>query len=151
MSPWAEKASAFRSGRDDMTRPILIIEDDPDIAEVLRYNLEAQRFATRVASTGKEGLAASLDRDQPPQLILLDQLLPEMNGLDICRRIRRDSTGQRIPIIMVTAKASEADFANAKAAGVDDYVTKPFNICRVLERIDALLSATEIERTLKIL
>jgi two-component system phosphate regulon response regulator PhoB len=134
-----------------MTRPILIIEDDPDIAEVLRYNLEAERFATRVAYTAKEGLAASLDQDQPPLLILLDQLLPEMNGLDICRRIRRDAPGPRIPIIMVTAKASEADFAKAKAAGVDDYVTKPFKIRKVLERIDALLAATETERTLKIL
>jgi two-component system phosphate regulon response regulator PhoB len=111
-----------------MARPILIIEDDPDIAEVLRYGLEAQQFETRVAVTGKEGLAASLDKDRPPLLILLDQLLPEMNGLEICRRIRRDPTAPHIPIIMVTAKASEADFANARAAGVDDYVTKPFSV-----------------------
>ena len=81
-----------------MTRPILIIEDDPDIAEDIRYNLEARRFETRVAHTGKEGLAASLDQDRPPLLILLDQLLPEMNGLDIRRRIRRDSLGPQIPI-----------------------------------------------------
>jgi len=135
----------------DMSRPILIIEDDPDIAEVLRYSLEAKKFETRIAYTGKEGLAASLDKDQPPLLILLDQLLPEMNGLDICRRIRRDASTPHIPIIMVTAKSEEADFVNARAAGVDDYVTKPFNIRKVLERIDALLSASNTERTLKIL
>lgn len=134
-----------------MPRPILIIEDDPDIAEILRYNLEAQKFETRVAHTGKEGLAASLDKEQPPLLILLDQLLPEMNGLDICRRIRRDSFAAHVPIIMVTAKSSAEDFLKAKAAGVDDYVTKPFNIRSVLQRIDALLSTTEPERTLKIL
>jgi len=71
-----------------MARPILIIEDDPDIAEVLRYSLEAQRFETRVALTGTEGLSASLDK--PPLLILLDLLLLGMNGLEICRRVRRD-------------------------------------------------------------
>jgi two-component system, OmpR family, phosphate regulon response regulator PhoB len=152
MSPGVALASLLTHPEGtDMTRPILIIEDDPDIAEVLRYNLEAKKFETRVAYTGKEGLAASLDKDQPPLLILLDQLLPEMNGLDICRRIRRDSPAPRIPIIMVTAKASADDFVNARAAGVDDYVTKPFNIRKVLERIDALLSASDRERTLKIL
>jgi DNA-binding response OmpR family regulator len=134
-----------------MTRPILIIEDDPDIAEVLRYSLEAQKFETRIAVTGKEGLAASLDKDRPPLLILLDQLLPEMNGLEICRRIRREPADPHIPIIMVTAKASAADFANAKAAGVDDYVTKPFSVRKVMERISALLRPTESGRTLKIL
>ena len=134
-----------------MSRPILIIEDDPDIAEILRYNLEAKKFETRVAYTGKEGLGASLDKDRPPLLILLDQLLPEMNGLDICLGIRRDSSTPHIPIIMVTAKASEADFVNARAVGVDDYVTKPFHIRTVLERINALLSAAGTKRTLKIL
>jgi len=81
-----------------MARPILIIEDDPDIAEVLRYSLEAQKFETRVAVNGKEGLAASLDKDQPPLLILLDQLLPEMNGLEICRRIRRELRSRNVRI-----------------------------------------------------
>ena len=137
-------------GRDHMSRPILIIEDDPDIAEVLRYNLEAQKFETRVAHNGREGLAASLDKEQPPLLILLDQLLPEMNGLDICRRIRRDSASPHVPIIMVTARSSAEDFLNAKAAGVDDYLTKPFTIGKVLARISALLDATETKRTLKL-
>jgi DNA-binding response OmpR family regulator len=126
-----------------MARPILIIEDDPDIAEALRYCLEAQKFETRVALTGNEGLSASLDRDQPPLLILLDLLLPEMNGLEICRRVRRDPATARIPIIMVTAKASEGDFVSAKAAGVDDYITKPFSVRKVIERIGILLSVAE--------
>src|SRR5262249_20488611 len=127
----------------EMGRPILIIEDDPDIAEVLRYSLEARAFETRIAVTGKEGLSASLDKDQPPLLILLDLLLPGMNGLEICRRIRRESSTARIPIIMVTAKVSEIDKSNARAAGVDDYVTKPFSIREVLERIGVLLETAE--------
>jgi len=128
-----------------MPRPILIIEDDPDIVEVLRYGLEAKNFETRVALTGTEGLSASLDKDRPPLLILLDLLLPEMNGLEICRRLRREPSMARIPIVMVTAKASEADFVNARAAGVDDYITKPFTIRTVTERIAALLSPDEVE------
>jgi DNA-binding response OmpR family regulator len=134
-----------------MARPVLIIEDDPDIAEVLRYGLEARKFETRVACTGKQGLAASLDKERRPLLILLDQLLPEMNGLDICRRLRREASTADIPIIMVTAKASEVDFANAKAAGVDDYVTKPFSVINVMERINALLGQAKNRRSLKIL
>ena len=135
-----------------MARPILIIEDDPDIAEVLRYSLEAQRFETRVAFTGKEGLSASLDKDRPPLLILLDQLLPGMNGLEICRRIRREPLTARIPIIMVTAKAGEADLVSARNAGVDDYVTKPFSVRNVIERVNALLDAPiKSGRTPKIL
>lgn len=134
-----------------MGRPILIIEDDPDIAEVLRYGLEAQSFETRVALTGTEGLSASLDKNRPPLLILLDLLLPGMNGLEICRRVRREPSTARIPIIMVTAKASEADFVSAKAAGVDDYLTKPFSVRKVIERISALLHPIDTGRTLKIL
>ena len=76
-------------------------------------------------------------------LILLDLLLPEMSGLEICRRVRKDPATARIPIIMVTAKASEGDFVNARAAGVDDYITKPFSVRKVIERIGVLLSVAE--------
>jgi DNA-binding response OmpR family regulator len=126
-----------------MSRPILIIEDDPDIADVLRYSLEREKFETRLAITGKEGLSASLDRDNPPALILLDLLLPGMNGLEICRRLRREPLTQHTPILMITAKASEADFNNAQAAGVDGYITKPFSVRAVIARIDDLLRRGE--------
>src|SRR5262245_1237752 len=132
-----------------MARPILIIEDDPDIAEILRYNLEAQKFETRLAATGNEGLSASLDQDRPPLLILLDQLLPEMTGLEICRRLRREPLTSQIPIIMVTGMASEADYAAAKTAGVDDYVTKPFAVSAVMARIRALLACSESSRKVR--
>lgn len=122
-----------------MNGPILIIEDDPDIVDILRFNLQSREYPTRVALNGKEGLLASLDEAERPSLILLDLLLPGMNGLEICRRLRREKATRTIPIIMVTAKSSETDFANAKAAGVDDYVTKPFSVIKLIERIDCLL------------
>jgi DNA-binding response OmpR family regulator len=133
-----------------MGRPILIIEDDADIADVLRYSLEAQKLETRVALTGKEGLVASLDKDRPPLLILLDLLLPEMNGLEICRRVRSEPATAEIPIIMVTAKTSHMDFIKAKEAGANDYITKPFSVRELLERIGMLL-ASRHGRTLKLL
>ena len=134
-----------------MVRPILIIEDDPDIAEALRYSLEMQKFETRIAVTGREGLSASLDKDRPPLLILLDLLLPGMNGLEICRRLRKEPSTARIPIIMVTAKASQTDFISAREAGVDDYITKPFSVRKVLDSITFLLSRDENGRSLKLL
>jgi len=134
-----------------MTKPILIIEDDPDIAELLRYSLAAQHFETRVAVTGGEGLAASLDKESPPGLILLDFLLPEMNGLEICRRLRKEPSTAAIPIIMITAKSSMADVVSARAVGVNDYFTKPFSLRSLMESIDALLNSRETDRTPKIL
>jgi DNA-binding response OmpR family regulator len=122
-----------------MSSPILIIEDDPDIAEVLCYSLKAQSFEPRVALTGEEGLSASLDADNRPLLILLDLLLPGMNGLEICRRLRAEPATARIPIVMVTAKVSAVDAARARAAGVDDYITKPFSLDELMERIGVLL------------
>jgi DNA-binding response OmpR family regulator len=126
-----------------MSGPILIIEDDRDIVDILRFNLQSREYPTRVALNGYEGLMASMDQAEPPSLILLDLLLPGINGLEICRRLRREKSTRTIPIIMVTARSSEADFANAKAAGVDDYVTKPFSVVQLLERIDALLKRAE--------
>ena len=122
-----------------MTKPILIIEDDRDIADILRYSLENRRFETRLAATGDEGLAASLDKINPPALILMDLLLPGMNGIEICRQVRREQSTENIPIIMITAKASEIDFARAREVGVNDYIIKPFSVRNLIERIDVLL------------
>ena len=126
-----------------MSGPILIIEDDRDIIDILRWNLQSREYPTRIALNGYEGLMASMDQAERPSLILLDWLLPGMNGLEVCRRLRREKSTKTIPIIMVTAKTSATDFADAKAAGVDDYVTKPFSVAKLLERIDALLKRTE--------
>ena len=126
-----------------MTRPILIIEDDPDIAESLRYNLERQELETRVALTGEEGLAASLDTQNPPSLIILDLMLPGMSGLELCRRLRREPATQRTPIIMLTAHASEQDAAASRALGADDFITKPFSLRELTARVRAVLDHTE--------
>jgi DNA-binding response OmpR family regulator len=122
-----------------MSRPVLVIEDDPDIAECLRYSLEMNRITTRVASTGEEGVCAALDKNEPPSLILLDLLLPGMNGTEICHRLRREPLTHATPIIMLSAKASSADIASGLDAGANDYITKPFSIREVIARIDALL------------
>jgi DNA-binding response OmpR family regulator len=126
-----------------MNGPILIIEDDPDMVDILRFNLQSREYPTRIALNGREGLMASMDQAERPSLILLDLLLPGMDGLEICRRRRREKSTKTIPIIMVTAKTSETDFAEAKAVGVDDYVTKPFSVVKLLERIDWLLKRAE--------
>src|SRR5262245_19790746 len=100
-----------------MRGPILIIEDDPDIAEVLHYSLESKNLETRVALSGEEGLSASLDKHNLPALILLDLLLPGMTGIEICRRLRSESLTRGIPVVIVTAKVSDKDVAISQELG----------------------------------
>ena len=126
-----------------MPRPILIVEDDPDLAEGLRYNLERERFPVRVAADGEQALGAALDARNPPALILLDLMLPNMGGLEICRRLRREPATRRTPIIMVTARASEADVATGLDLGADDYIKKPFSVRELLARVHAVLRRAE--------
>lgn len=122
-----------------MPKRALIIEDDPDIAETLRYNLAAEGFATRVALTGEDGLSLALDAQSAPTLIILDLMLPGMNGMDLCRRLRREDHTRRTPIIMLTAKASEADRVAGLDIGADDYIAKPFSVRELLARVRAVL------------
>ena len=90
---------------------ILIIEDDPDIAEVLRYGLEKNDFKTRIALNGDEGLSASLDKFNPPSVILVDLLLPGMTGFELCRRLRSEALTRTTPIVIVSARASAEEIA----------------------------------------
>ena len=122
-----------------MMGPVLIIEDDRDIAEVLRYAFETSDFKTRVALTGEEGLSASLDKQNPPAIILLDLLLPGMNGFELCRRLRKEALTRTTPIVIVSAKASDKDRATGIELGIDDYIVKPFSIREVIARISSLL------------
>lgn len=121
-----------------MTRPVLIVEDDPDIAENLRYNIEREKLAARVAHTGEEGLAASLDTRHPPLLIILDLMLDGMSGVELCRRLRREPATRRTPIIMVTARTSETDVVTGLELGADDYLTKPFSVRELMARVRAI-------------
>src|ERR1700686_2950532 len=122
-----------------MPKPALIIEDDPDIAESVRYNLESEGFSAVVASTGEQGLRLALDTQNPPAVIVLDLMLPGMNGMDLCRRLRRENQTRRIPIIMLTAKTSEADRIAGLDLGADDYIAKPFSVRELLARVRAVL------------
>src|SRR5438105_270078 len=108
-----------------MSRPVLIIEDDTDIAESLKYNLEREGLGTVIALSGEQGLTEALNQRNPPALILLDLMLPGMSGIELCRRLRREPQTRRTPIIMLTAKTSESERVAGLDLGADDYITKP--------------------------
>jgi DNA-binding response OmpR family regulator len=123
-----------------MAGVVLIVEDDPDIAENLRYNLERDGLKTRVAETGEKGLTAALDSQSgPPALIILDIMLPGMNGTELCRRLRREPATRRTPIIMLTARTSESERVAGLDIGADDYITKPFSVRELMARVRAVL------------
>ena len=128
-----------------MPKPALIIEDDPDIAESVRYNLESEGFSPIVASSGEQGLRLALDKQNPPMVIVLDLMLPGMNGMDLCRRLRREDQTRRTPIIMLTAKTSEADRIAGLDLGADDYIAKPFSVRELMARVRAVLRRVEEE------
>lgn len=120
---------------------ILIIEDDKDIVELIRYNLEKERFQVFWASDGLSGLAQI--RKAPPDLLILDLMLPKLPGLEVCREVRRDPSLNRLPILMLTARGDEADRVVGLELGADDYVTKPFSPRELVARVRALLRRTE--------
>jgi DNA-binding response OmpR family regulator len=122
-----------------MARPVLIIEDDADIAEGLKYNLERDGLTTVIAATGEQGLIEALNQRNPPVLIILDLMLPGMSGSELCRRLRREPQTRRTPILMLTAKASESDRVAGLDLGADDYITKPFSVRELLARVRAVL------------
>ena len=126
-----------------MAKPVLIVEDDPDIAEGLRYNLEREGLEARVALTGEQGLAAALDAKNPPALVILDLMLPGMSGTELCRRLRREPATRRTPIIMLTARTSEADRVAGLDLGADDYISKPFSVRELMARVRAVLRRTD--------
>ncbi len=130
-----------------MVRPILIIEDDADIAESLKYNLEREGLSTLTAPTGEQGLADALNQRNPPALIILDLMLPGMSGSELCRRLRREPATRRTPIIMLTAKTSESDRVTGLDLGADDYVTKPFSVRELLARVRAVLRRADENAT----
>jgi DNA-binding response OmpR family regulator len=122
-------------------RSVIIVEDDEDIADSIRYNLEREGFRVRLATTGEDALNLILDR--PPNLILLDLNLPHMNGFELCRRLRAESTTTRVPILMLTARADEADKVLGLNMGADDYITKPFSMRELMARVNAALRRAE--------
>ena len=120
---------------------ILIIEDDKDIVELVRYNLEKEGFQVSGAYDGLTGLAQV--KKSPPDVLVLDLMLPRLPGLEICKEIRRDQSLNRLPILMLTARGEEADRVLGLELGADDYVTKPFSPRELVARVKALLRRAE--------
>ena len=116
---------------------ILIIEDDKDISELLEYNLKQEKFACEMVANGASGLSKA--RRGLPDLIILDLMLPDMGGLDICRALKADEKTRAIPVLMLTAKGAEVDRIVGLEMGADDYLTKPVSPREVILRIKAIL------------
>jgi DNA-binding response OmpR family regulator len=104
---------------------VLTVEDEPDVADLVRYHLEQAGYDVRLASTGVDAIQQA--RQAPPSLILLDLMVPEINGWEVCRRLKGTAETREIPVIMLTARADEGDKILGLELGTDDYVTKPFS------------------------
>ncbi len=122
---------------------ILVIEDEPDLQQVLDYNLKQAGHSVIIASRGNEGLAAV--RRESPDLVLLDLMLPDLPGTEVCRALKSDPLTRAIPVMMVTARGEEIDRVVGFELGADDYVLKPFSIRELLLRIQAILRRNRVE------
>ncbi|GBD36775.1 Phosphate regulon transcriptional regulatory protein PhoB [bacterium HR36] len=120
-----------------MATRVLLVEDEHALVEVLRYNLTREGFEVQNCGDGRQALR--LAQLNPPDLIILDLMLPGMDGLEVCRLLRADAATARIPILMLTARSEEADQIVGLAVGADDYVTKPFSVKVLIQRLRALL------------
>ncbi len=120
-----------------MNTRILIVEDDPALSEMLTYNLSSAGFETTLTADGDEVIAAVLD--ETPDLIILDWMLPNLSGIEICRQIRANADTRRLPIIMLTAKGEDTDRVRGLNTGADDYVVKPYSPNELIARVQALL------------
>jgi DNA-binding response OmpR family regulator len=115
---------------------ILVVEDEPDVAEMIRYNLGREGYEVRLAANGTDALRQA--REARPDVILLDIMVPQLNGWEICRRLKHDPETAAIPVIMVTGRAEEGDKVLGFEMGADDYVTKPFSPRELLARVRAV-------------
>jgi DNA-binding response OmpR family regulator len=129
-------------------KSVLVVDDDPDIRELITWKLVHAGYSTLVAGDGEAGLAAANSGDgegRVPDLILVDWMMPKMSGIDVCRALRQNPVTARIPVILLTANAQEADVELGFAAGVDDYIAKPFSPREMLSRIEAVLARSEAQ------
>ncbi len=122
---------------DGEKKLILVVEDEQDISDLVRYNLEQEGLAVSVVADGDQVLAAI--REQRPALVILDLMLPGLSGLEVCRLLRSDEATVRLPIVMLTARAAEVDRILGLELGADDYVTKPFSPRELVARVRAVL------------
>lgn len=127
-----------------MKTRLLIVEDDPSLVELLRYNLETAGYDIEIVDDGDRAVAAAIDGQ--PDLMILDWMLPGISGIEICRQIRAHPATREIPLIMLTAKGEEEDRVRGLSTGADDYVVKPFSPSELLARIAAVLRRAFPER-----
>ena len=116
---------------------ILVVEDEAALAELIRYNLEAEGFRIAIASNAEE--AAVMLAEDSFNLLVLDWMLPEVSGLELCRRLRRNDATRALPVLMLTARGEEDDRVRGLSTGADDYVVKPFSVPEMIARVKALL------------
>lgn len=121
---------------------ILIVEDEEDVQELIRYNLEKDGYLTQSALNGREALDKA--KSGVPDLVLLDLMLPEVDGLEVCKLLKADAETRSIPVIMLTAKGTEADIVAGLEMGADDYITKPFSPRVLLARVKAVIRRQEL-------
>jgi phosphate regulon transcriptional regulator PhoB len=116
---------------------VLVVEDEPDVAELIRYNLHKEGWAVVVATNGADALRRA--REARPDLILLDIMIPQLNGWEVCRRLKQDPDTRGVPVIMLTGRVDEGDKVLGFELGADDYVTKPFSPRELIARIRAVI------------
>jgi two-component system phosphate regulon response regulator PhoB len=133
----ARPARAAKMLQPPVMARVLVVEDERDLQEVIAYNL--RELGYDVVMTGQGGAVAALVGDQRPDLIILDLMLPDVSGLEVCRNLKSDPATRGIPVVMVTAKGSEVDRVVGFELGADDYVVKPFSVRELLLRIQAVL------------
>ena len=129
-----------------MKQTVLIVDDEPDLVDVLEFNLQAEGFETRRAFNGRDGLFLA-QQNPLPSLLLLDLMLPDYSGTELCRRLKSNERTREIPIIMLTARAEEYDRVVGFEVGADDYVTKPFSIRELMLRVRAVLRRNDAPTT----
>jgi len=125
-----------------VARTILVIDDEPELVKLLDYNLTKAGYLVLGAKDGETGLAAA--RKHAPDAVILDVMMPGLDGWEVCKRLRQDTGTSAIPILMLTAKAEEGDRVLGLELGADDYVSKPFGVRELLARVKALLRRSEV-------
>lgn len=136
--------SRTKSGSDAGAPRVLVVDDEDDLLELLRYNITREGYQVTCVASGEEALRSV--RRNAPDLIVLDVMLPSIDGLEVCRRLKSESKTRDIPIIMLTAKSEEGDIVAGLEHGADDYIAKPFSPRVLLARVKALLRRRDTER-----
>jgi two-component system, OmpR family, alkaline phosphatase synthesis response regulator PhoP len=124
-------------------KKILVVDDEEHIQELIKFNLEKNSYKVITADNGKD--AFEIAKEQQPDLVLLDLMLPGMDGLEVCKAIRRENSIASMPIIMITARGEELDKILGLELGADDYITKPFSVRELLARVKAILRRTSVK------